>query len=106
MSKDPDYLAQLGELATLKSAIQCYFHQDAFEIYKEHEALIADLWNGHPGDSGDLLRKQLGVVLAYEDTQLEQFWNQHSEWLCASAADTRTLLRMILDGSDNSAAVG
>jgi len=96
-------LAQLGELATLKNAIQCYFHQDASEIYKSQEALIADLWNGHPGESGDLLREQLDVVLAYEDTQLEQFWNQHSQWLCASAADTRTLLRMILDGSNISA---
>ena len=102
MLKDPDYLLQLGELATLKNAIQCYFHQDAFEIYDGYEALFADMWRNHPDESGDLLREQLQAVLAYGDVELERFWRQNSDWLCASTADTRVLLCKLLDACNDS----
>jgi hypothetical protein len=53
MSEDPDYLADLGELATLKNAIGGYFHQDAGLDYDSFD----DAWRACATEHGQAVPK-------------------------------------------------
>jgi hypothetical protein len=72
MTKDPDYLSHLGELATLKNALACSFHQDAFVIHENMDALVRDFWAGYDQQSALLLETQLKSAIKQGNELVQQ----------------------------------
>lgn len=99
MLKDPDYLAEHGELATLKNAIACSFHQDAFAIHGNMDALVRDFWDSHGGESAMLLKAQLQALLQRDNEAIQDLWDKYSDWITSSPDDTRKIFETLLAAS-------
>lgn len=102
MLKDPDYLSELGELATLKNAIACSFHQDAFDIHGNMDALVRDFWDSHGVDSAALLKTQLQTLLQRDNQAIQSLWDKYSDWITGSSKDTRKIFETLLAASPHS----
>ena len=103
MLKDPDYLAELGEFATLKNAIACSFHQDALAIHGDMDSIVRDFWDGHGADSAMLLIIQLQTILQRDSETIQALWDQYSDWMITSPEDTRTLFKILLAAGPSAA---
>jgi hypothetical protein len=77
MRPDPSYLSDLGELATLKSFLLCYYHEDAWEDFDTD----AEIWVAYRSEAGheELPRiiEQLQALLARSDDEVHTFFRAH-----------------------------
>lgn len=96
MSRDPAYLAHPGEFATLKNAIACSFHQDAFVIHNNMDTLVRDFWLDQGAESATLLRYQPQAMLQCGNERMQVLWDQHSDWNTGSSDDTRKIFEALL----------
>ena len=96
MLKDPDYLADFGELATLKNAIACSFHQDAFAIHGDMDTIIMDFWGSHGFEAATLLKTQLQTILQQDNEAIQDLWEQYSDWTTGSPEDVRMVFQALL----------
>jgi hypothetical protein len=70
---DPPYLRHLGELASLKIAIACHFHQDSGLDYPDDEDRWAAILNESGPAERSLLAAQLRELLFRDDAYVVQF---------------------------------
>ena len=89
MAKDPQYLEKLGELATLKNAIACWYHQDGFEVFKSHEEIWRDIRRCHDPESLELLLAQVQTLLSRTDSEINEVWVSQSSFGFYNEADGR-----------------
>lgn len=97
MAEDPRYLEHLGELATLKNAIACWYHQDAFADFKSHEEIWQDIRQSHDSDSLELLLVQAKALLMRADWQIADVWNSQSSFGFTKGADARRFLGCFIE---------
>jgi hypothetical protein len=80
MIRDPEYLDHLGELATLKNAIACYFHADAGLEFRDVEAAWKACLRSHGYPERELVVSQIGEVLKLSDHEILVFWRRWADW--------------------------
>lgn len=80
MSEDPDYLSSKGELATLKSAVACYFHQDMQLEFKGPKEAWAACAVGHGGRERTVLLHQIERLMTRTDEEILRFWRDWAVW--------------------------
>jgi hypothetical protein len=73
MRKDESHLSQLGELATLKNFLGCYFHQDFWDDWGTVEEFLANYPDMSTPDERELVCQQIQVLIDRTDEQIEQF---------------------------------
>lgn len=78
MKAEPSYLAHLGELATLKSTIGGWYHQDAYLDFETDEDIWLSIVQGMNEDEMHRLTAQINVLLAKKDHEVLGLWNTHS----------------------------
>jgi len=78
MDSEPSYLASYGELATLKNAIGCWYHQDAYLDFNEDAEIWASMWAGYDGAGQRRLVNQLEQLLSRSDAEVLSVWNAES----------------------------
>jgi hypothetical protein len=97
MQPDPSHLSHLGELATLKNFLGCYYHQDAWEDFDTD----AEIWAAYRNEASekDLARiiEQLQSLLAGSNDEVHTFFRAHVDGLYfVDPPDTRAWLERLL----------
>ena len=98
MLPDPSFLSHLGELATLKHFLGCYYHQDAWEDFHTD----AEIWAAYRGEASqdELARitEQLHALLARSDDDVHTFFRANADGLYfVDPPDTRAWLLRLLE---------
>ena len=97
MSTEPNYLAHLGEFATLRNAIGSWYHQDAYLDFSSDEEIWEDIFSGHDEEARSRLEAQLSELLNRSDAQVTGLWNSESHSHSFNdAADLRAFLTAML----------
>ncbi|WIT14315.1 contact-dependent growth inhibition system immunity protein [Paucibacter sediminis] len=78
MKAEPSYLADLGELATLKNAIGGWYHQDAYLDFETDEDIWQSIVEGLGEDGMHRLTAQISELLARKDHEVLELWNANS----------------------------
>lgn len=97
MNTEPSYMSSLGEFATLKNAIGCWYHQDAYLDFNTDEDIWADMLSGHDLEARSRLKNQLSEVLRKPDDEILTLWNSEAD--ChrfSSGAEARSFLASML----------
>jgi hypothetical protein len=98
MQPDPSYLDHLGELATLKNFLGCYYHQDAWEDFHTD----AEIWAAYRKEASpeELARivEQLQTLLARSDDEVHAFFRANVDGrYFVDPPDTRGWLQRLLE---------
>ncbi|KQV58097.1 hypothetical protein ASC95_28645 [Pelomonas sp. Root1217] len=78
MKPESSYLASLGELATLKSTIGGWYHQDAYLDFETDDDIWRSIVEGRDGDEMRRLTAQIVDLLLREDHEVLGLWNTHA----------------------------
>jgi hypothetical protein len=70
MQSDPTYLSHLGELATLKNTLSCYFHQDWQCDANTEEEVWRQIIDESSRDEMLRLVEQIGFLLSRSDEEV------------------------------------
>jgi hypothetical protein len=96
MSEDPEYLRDKGELATLKNAVACYFHQDMKFEFSGVDAAWEACALGHSSPSRTLLLSQIHRLIGRSDEEICRFWREWADWGLSS--DSSAVRAYLLSG--------
>ena len=97
MKAEPSYLAHLGELATLKSTIGGWYHQDAYLDFGTDEDIWQSIVRGMDEDGMHRLTAQINDLLAKQDHEVLGLWSAHSHsHTFADASEARDFLGAML----------
>ena len=95
MRADPDYLSNLGELATLKNTLAAYFHQDWSLDSGSEEEVWREIVRANPQDYLGRLVEQIDALLLRSDDAIQQLFRQYADGLpFETAADGRQFLEV------------
>ena len=98
MRPDPSYLSHLGELATLKNFLGCYYHEDAWEDFDTDTEIWAFYRGETQPDELARLAEQLQALLARSDDEVHIFFREHVGGLYfVEPPDTRAWLQRLLE---------
>ena len=97
MDEDPSYLSHLGELATLKNAVACWFYQGALDSGSGLSEIFADIRAEHDPESLRLLAAQLRLVLARPESEMESLWAAQSGYGFLTPGGAREFFRLFLE---------
>jgi hypothetical protein len=97
MSADPSYLSHLGELATLKNFLGCYYHEDAWEDFDTDAEIRAAYRSSASDDELVRLAEQLQLLLARSDEEVHTFFRDNVHGLYfVEPSHTRAWLESLL----------
>ena len=102
MDEDPSYLSHLGQLATLKNAIACWFYQGALDSGSHLPEIFAEIRASHDPQSLRLLAAQLRQVLASPDSEMESLWAAQSGYGFQNSGGARAFFRLFLQSVEDS----
>jgi hypothetical protein len=78
MDSEPSDLASRGEPATLRNAIEAWYHQDAYLDFETDAEIWDSIWDGHDEAARGRLVSQLDGLLGRSDAEVLRIWNAES----------------------------
>ena len=97
MDQDPSYLSHLGELATPKNALSCWFYQGALDNGGDLQSMAREIGGSHSPDDRLLLCAQIETLLTRSDEEIIALWDSCTGYTFQSPSDARFFFRLFAE---------